>query len=303
MSRVPQDSPSHSPVCGTVTGEVSGVFLAIGRTGEHSAPAIEPSDRIHRLWSAGDHQRIAAGYRLEAEAFVGRRRLGPGLRVLDAAWGPGTATLPAARTGAVVTGIDLVAAAVEAASAQAGRESLPVAFDQGSVERLPYHDGAFDVVLSLFGVMFAARPDLALAELARVTRPGSRVALASWAPTGFVADLFAIVSSAAPPPLDLPDPLRWGDRSVVGDWLEDDLWQMTAEVRTLRLRYPQAPAGVAELFRAAHGPTVRAFESLDEDRRAILSAELAAHWARHRHPTAVGTEVETEYLEVVAVRR
>jgi SAM-dependent methyltransferase len=303
MSRASQASPSHPPVCGTVTGEVSGVFLSVGRTGEHSIPAIEPSDRMHRQWSAGDDQRIAAGYRLEAEAFVGRRRLGPGRLVLDAACGSGTATLPAARTGAVVTGIDLVAGAVEAASALAGRESLPVAFDQGSAERLPYRDGAFDVVLSLFGVMFAARPDLVLAELARVTRPGSLVALASWMPAGFVADLLAIRSRAAPPPLDLPDPLRWGDRSVVGEWFEDDVWQMTAQVRRLRIRYPYAPAGVVELFRAAHGPTVRAFESLGEDRRADLAGELAAHWARHRDPTAAGTEVETEYLEVVAVRR
>ncbi|MGN6392345.1 MAG: class I SAM-dependent methyltransferase [Gemmatimonadales bacterium] len=303
MSRSPQDSPLHPPVCGTVTGEVSCVFVTVGRTGEHPIPLIEPSDRVHRLWSAGDDQRIAAGYRLEAEAFVGRRRLGPGIRVLDAACGSGTATLPAARTGAVVTGVDLVAGAIEAASAQAGRESLPVALDQGNVERLAYRDGAFDVVLSLFGVMFAARPDRVLAELARVTCPGGQVVLASWMPTGFVADLFAIRTAVAPAPLDLPNPLRWGDVSAIADWFDDDLWQVRWEVRPLRIRYPHTPAGVVELFRTAHGPTVRAFESLDEDRRAALAADLTAHWARHRDRATVGTEVEAEYLEVIATRR
>jgi hypothetical protein len=74
-------------------------------------------------------------------------------------------------------------------------------------------------------------------------------------------------------------------------------------VRTLSLRYPHTPGGTAELFRAAHGPTVRAFESLDEDHRAVLAADLAAHWMRHRRTAAAGTELEAEFLEVIAVRR
>jgi SAM-dependent methyltransferase len=234
---------------------------------------------------------------------VGRQQLGPGLRVLDAACGAGTATIPAARTGATVTGLDLVGAALEAASARAAREGLPVTLDQGTVERLPYPDSAFDVVLSMFGVMFAARPDLVLAELARVTRPGGQVALASWTPGGFMGELLAIHVAHVPPPLDLPDPVRWGDADLVREWFSDGPWELTTEVRTLSIRYRHSPGGTAELFRAAYGPTVHAFGPLEEDRRAALAADLIAHWTRHRRATGAGTEVEAEFLELLAVRR
>lgn len=299
---------SHDPArrctpCGSSTGDVTTIAVPIHRTGEHAVPPGDPAtERVHRLWSAGDDDRIAAGFRLEAEAFVGRRNLAPGLRVLDAACGSGNATIPAARTGAVVTGLDLVGSALEATSAWAAREGLTVTLHQGSVELLPYPDAEFDVVLSMFGVMFAARPDRVLAELARVTRPGGQVALASWTPGGFVGELLAIQAALVPPSLDLPDPLRWGDPDVVTEWFDDREWEVKAEVRTLSVRYPHTPGGTTELFRVAHGPTVRAFESLEEDRRAALAAELTAHWARNRRATAAGTEVEAEFLEVMAVR-
>jgi SAM-dependent methyltransferase len=302
---MPRESHGPSPtrtVCGITTGNVTAI--PIYRTGEHAVPPADPaSDRVQRVWSAGDDDRIAAGFRLEAEAFVGRRRLRPGLRVLDAACGSGNATIPAARTGAVVTGVDLVGAALQAAAARAAGEGLTVTLDQGSVELLPYPDAAFDVVLSMFGVMFAARPDRVQSELARVTRPGGQVALASWTPGGFIGELLAIHAALLPPPLDLPDPLRWGDPDVVGEWFDDREWRVTSALRTLSVRYPHTPGGTVELFRMAYGPTVYAFESLDEDRRAVLAADLAAHWTRHRRSSAAGTEVEAEFLEVVAIRR
>ena len=304
MSHPSQDPSPHPIPCGVVIGSVNAVAVAVGRTGEHPIPSVEPAtERVHRLWSAGDDARIADGYRLEAEAFVGRQRLGPGLQVLDAACGSGTATIPAARTGATVRGVDLAGVPLGAAAARADGEGLAIALDQGSVERLPYPDAAFDVVLSLFGVMFAAHPNRVVDELTRVTRPGGRLALASWTPGGFVAELFALHAALVPPPLDIPDPFRWGDPAAVGEWLEDGPWQVRLRVRTLSLRYPFTPGGTAELFRAAHGPTVRAFESLEEDRRAVLATELAALWARHRRRAAAGTEVEAEFLELTAVRR
>jgi hypothetical protein len=118
-----------------------------------------------------------------------------------------------------------------------------------------------------------------------------------------MGELLAIHTAHVPPSLDLPDPLCWGDPSVVGEWFDDREWKVTTEIRCLSARYPHTPEGTAELFRAAYGPTVRAFESLDEDGRAALSVDLTTHWARHRRPVAAGTEVEAEFLEVVAVRR
>jgi len=273
---------------------------------DRPAAGGDPLDeRARRIWSAGDYDRVSAGFRHEAQAFVDRRALGPGRRVLDAACGSGNLTIPAARTGALVTGLDIVPSLLAATAAWAGREGVTVGLDEGSVEALPYADASFDTVLSMFGVMFAARPERVVAELARVTRPGGEVALANWTRTGFVGRMLAMHAAVVPPPAGIPSPLLWGDEAVLRDRFDERLWTLTTTVRTLTFRYPHTPAGAAELFRGTYGPTVRTFEALDEDRRAAFAAELAAHWTRHaRTDSPVGvTEVESEYLEVVAVRK
>ena len=261
------------------------------------------TERSRRVWSAGDYDRISAGFRHEAEAFVARRALAPGLEVLDAACGSGNLTIPAARSGASVTGFALVPGLLDAAAAWARREHLAIALQEGSVEEMPFGDGQFDVVLSMFGVMFAARPERVMAELARVTRSGGQVALANWTRAGFVGRMLAMHIAAAPPPPGIPSPLLWGEETTVRQRFDESLWDVTTSVRTLTFRYPHTPAGTAELFRGAYGPTVRTFEALDEDRRAALAAELTAHWTAHHRAGAPMTEVDSEYLEVVATRR
>lgn len=266
-------------------------------------PADPATERSLGIWSAGDYDRIAAGFRDEARTFVARQALGPGQCVLDAACGSGNLTVPAARTGARVTGLDLVPSLLGATAAWAAREGLDVALDQGTVEEMPYADGQFDVVLSMFGLMFAARPDRVAAELARVTRPGGRVALANWTRGSFVGRMFAIHAAYAPPPVTAASPLLWGDGAALRERFDAREWQVTTTPRTLTFRYPLAPAGTAELFCAAYGPTVRTLEALDEERRALMRRDLAEHWSRHQRPGAHATEVDAEYLEVVAVRR
>jgi ubiquinone/menaquinone biosynthesis C-methylase UbiE len=261
------------------------------------------TERSRRVWSAGDYDRIAAGFRDGAQAFVERLSLVPGQLVLDAAAGSGNLTIPAARTGAVVTGIDLVPSLLSAALHWAAREGLAIALDLGNVEELPYEGARFDVVMSMFGVMFAARPDQVVAELARVTRPGGRVVLANWTRRGFIGQLLAKHAAVAPPPAGVPSPLLWSDETVLRERFDDRTWQLTTTTRTLMFRYPHTPAGTAELFRAAYGPTVSAFAVLDENRRATFAADLAAHWSWHQRGTDASTEVDAEYLEVVAVRR
>jgi len=268
--------------------------------------AAEPdplTERSRRIWTAGDYDRIAAGFRDEARAFVERLSLEPGQLVLDAACGSGNLTIPAARTGATVTGLDLAPSLLSGASQWAAREALAVTLDLGNVEALPYADASFDVVLSMFGVMFAARPDQVVAELARVTRPGGRVVLANWTRRGFIGQLLAKHAAVAPPPAGIPSPLLWADETVLRERFDDGTWQLTTTARTLTFRYPHTPAGTAELFRAAYGPTVSAFAVLDENRRASFAADLAAHWSWHQRGEDASTEVDAEYLEVVAVRR
>jgi SAM-dependent methyltransferase len=286
--------------CGTFTGDV--VVDAL-RSGSNAPPRDLPTERSQDTWSAGSYDRIAAGFRHEAEAFVTRLALVPGQHVLDAACGTGNLAIPAARTGARVTGLDLVSALVEIAAGWAERERLAIRFDTGNVESLPYVDGRFDVVMSMFGTMFAARPDCVVAELARVTRPGGRVALANWTREGFVGKLLATHVAYLPAPVGVPGPLLWGDEHVVRERFSERHWKVSTRLRTLTFRYPHTPRGTAELFRTAYGPTVRTFLALDEDRRARFAADLAELWSRDQWPQATETVVDAEYLEVVAVRR
>jgi SAM-dependent methyltransferase len=159
------------------------------------------------------------------------------------------------------------------------------------------------VVLSMFGVMFAARPDRVMAELGRVTRPGGQVVLANWTRRGFIGRMLAMHAARVPPPAGIPSPLLWGDEEVLRELFNDRAWRLTTAVRTLTFRYPHTPAGTAELFRTTYGPTVRVFEGLDEDGRASFAAELAGHWSSHQRASGGTTEVDAEYLEVVAVKR
>lgn len=267
---------------------------------------VEPdpmTERTRRVWSAGAYDRISAGFRLEAEAFVERLALAPHTRVLDAACGSGNLTIPAARTGARVTGFDLVPELLDAAASWAAREALMVDLDHGTVETLPYADGQFDVVMSMFGVMFAARPERVVTELTRVTRPGGRVALANWTREGFIGRLLATHVAYVPPPAGVPSTLLWGDESVMRERFHERDWLVTSKRRVLTFRYSHTPAGTAELFRGSYGPTVRTFEALDEDRRASFAAELRDLWERHQRPGADTTEVDAEYLEIIAIRR
>jgi len=261
------------------------------------------TERSRRIWTAGDYDSISAGFRDEAEAFVDRLRLSADLNILDAACGTGNLTIPAALTNARVTGIDLVPSMLDQAAMWAAREGVTVRLDEGSVEELPYADEEFDVVMSMFGVMFAARPDPVVSELARVTRRGGMVALANWTARGFVGQMLAKHMAYVPSPSGVASPLLWGDPSVIADRFGRDEWGVTTKVRTLTFRYPYTPVETAELFRVSYGPTVRTFEALDAERRPQLAAALVDHWIRHQRSDARTTEVDAEYLEVIAVRK
>lgn len=286
--------------CGEVTGDIDARPAITG----HTAPFTDPvTERTHRIWSAGDYDRISAGFRQEAESFVDRLSLTRGDRVLDLACGSGNLTIPAARTRASVTGFDLVPSLLDVAADWAARERLDIQLDQGTVEELPYADASFDVVMSMFGTMFAARPDRVAAELTRVTRPGGRVALANWTRDGFVGHLLATHVAYVTPPAGIPSTLLWGDESVVRERLRERDWNVTTALRTLTFKYPYTPAGTAELFATCYGPTVRTLESLDRERGRQLQSDLLYLWERHQRPGAAGTQVDSQYLEVIATRR
>src|SRR3954465_11926297 len=148
--------------------------------------------RMRSTWMAGDFGQIAKYSAPHAEDFVQGLPIQAGMRLLDVACGTGNLAIPAARRGAKVTGIDIAPNLLEQARARASPGNLSATFHEGAPERLPYPDASFDVVMTMYGAMFAPRPDLVAAELARVCSPGGTIAMANWTPGGFVGKQFAL---------------------------------------------------------------------------------------------------------------
>src|SRR5258708_1238418 len=179
--------------------------------------------RLRATWIAGDFGQIAKSTASGAEDFIKRLNLQPGMKVLDVACGTGNLTLPAARMGAIVRGVDIAPNLIKQARENAEREGLRIQFDEGDAEALPYEDASFDAVVTMFGAMFAPRPEVVAAELKRVCRPGGFIAMANWAPTGFVGQTFKTVSSYVPPVPGMPAPVLWGVEATVRERLANGI--------------------------------------------------------------------------------
>ena len=259
-------------------------------------------ERLRATWMAGDYDRFSRFMESSAVEFLDRIRIPPGASLLDVACGSGQLALIAARRGARVTGVDIAANSILTARERAQAEALPARFDEGDAEALPYADATFDVVASLFGAMFAPRPDLVAQELVRVCRPGGMIAMANWTRTGFIGQMFTLVSKFIAPP-GMPAPVLWGDESTVRDRLGSAIADFRLTRVIYRFDYPFAPAGVVDFFREHYGPTTRAFAALTTHDQEALYADLVALWSTHnRSSLANRTAVDAEYLEVVAIR-
>ena len=255
-----------------------------------------------QIWSSGDYNRIAAITVPVSESLVRRADPRPGQNVLDVATGTGHAALAAARRGTRVTGIDYVPALIDIARRRAAAEALPVDFVEAIAEDLPFDDGSFDHVVSAIGVMFAADQDRAAAELVRVTRPGGRISLASWTPTGFIGRLLKTVGAHVPPPPAAQPPTRWGTPETVRELLGDDVVAVTASRATVPQVFASAEA-FADLFLTWYGPTRSAAARLDEAGRRALRADMVALAADSNRGTDGTFVSDWEYLLVTATRR
>jgi SAM-dependent methyltransferase len=258
--------------------------------------------RIKTTWMTGDYARVARFTEKMADEFIDRRRLTPDLRVLDVACGNGNLSIPAAKTGATVVGIDIAPNLLEDGRQRAAREGLKVKFEEGDVERLPYPTGAFDVVVSMFGAMFAPRPDLVANELCRVCRSGGIIAMANWTPGSFIGELFKVSGKHVSPPAGMPSPLLWGDETTVRERFGGRVGEIetTRIVADINLSF-SVPETV-EFYRLYYGPTARAFASLPEEGQAQLRRDLERLYAEHNQALDGSTSVAAEYLEVVAKR-
>jgi SAM-dependent methyltransferase len=173
---------------------------------------------------------------------------------------------------------------------------------EGDAEALPFEDGSFDTVVTMFGAMFAAHPQRAADEMLRVTRPGGRIAMATWTPKGFIGQMLGVTVGYVPPPLGMPSVLQWGDPDVVRERFGAGAAELRFETHPMVLAFPFGPEETVRLFRTWYGPTVRAFAALDEARQSGLFADLVRLWQVNNTAGRDATRVESEFLEVVARR-
>ena len=258
--------------------------------------------KLKSMWMAGDFGQIAKTLEGCAEEFIGRLNLKPGDRVLDVACGSGNTAIPAARTGATVTGSDIATNLLEQARARAEAEGLQAKFEEGDAENLPYPDSSFDVVVTMFGAMFAPRPELVAKELTRVCRPGGRIVMANWTPEGHIGQMFKVTGKHVPPPPTMPSPIKWGDEATVRERLHDGIADLKVTRRMARFQLPFTPAEVVEHFRTYYGPTQRAFQALDDEKQVALRKDLEQLWSGNNRATDGTTDLEGEFLEVVATK-
>ena len=267
-----------------------------------SAPDLtQLKSGMKATWMAGDFGQIANFTAQEAANFVNRIGITSRAKVLDVACGTGNTAIPAARAGGSVTAVDIATNLLEQARKRAAVENLEVRFEEGDAEDLRYADASFDVVLTMFGAMFAPRPERVASELLRVCKPGGVIAMANWTPQGFVGKSFHLTAKMVPPP-PVPPPVMWGDESVVQQRLGPGAKQITCTRQNAHFAYPFSPKEVVAFFRKYFGPTQMAFSKLDEAGQAELASQLETLWREHNLSSDGRTEVKAEYLDIRAVR-
>jgi SAM-dependent methyltransferase len=262
------------------------------------------------LWEKGDFTRIAASMRESGEALVGKLGISEGLQVLDLGCGDGTTALPAAQLGADVLGVDIASNLVAAGNARA--ESLGLAnlrFQEGDATDLhELDDESFDLVVSIFGAMFAPKPFDVAKEMVRVTKPGGRIVMGNWIPNDptLVAQILRISSSYSPPPPEgFVSPMTWGledhviERFTAAGVAKE---RISFEKDTYTFNYPGPPSDLVAEFRSYYGPTMNAFEAAAANgREAELQAELEALFnAQNKSDEA--TSIPATFLRVTVER-
>jgi ubiquinone/menaquinone biosynthesis C-methylase UbiE len=255
-------------------------------------------------WASGDFDAVVPFIWEAGGAAADGAACGPGDRVLDIAAGSGNAAIQAAMRGADVVASDLTPELFEAGRRRAADNGVELEWVEADAEALPFEDASFDAAISTFGIMFAPRQSVAAAELARVVRPGGRIGLASWRPSGFVAEMFATIASFLnpPPPVEAP-PVRWGTEDGAHELL-DGAFDVTCENRTLRQQYDGSVDEMTDRFMATFGPMVMARKALEPQGRwdEFLQAyrELTRRWDEGDEN---GASIPADFLLVTGTRR
>src|SRR5450631_1394438 len=260
------------------------------------------------LWEKGDFTRIAETMRESGETLVQRLGITKGLKVLDLGCGDGTTALPAAKLGTEVLGVDIARNLVEAGNKRAAEQGVTnCTFQEGdasNLEQLP--DQAFDLVVSIFGAMFAPKPFEVGKEMVRVIRPGGRIVMGNWIPNDptLVAQILKISSSYMPPPPEgFVSPMTWGIESNVierfaGAGIPKEKISFVRDTYTFN--YPGLPSELVDAFRKYYGPTMNAFEAAEKNGRADdLRKELDVLFnSKNKSPSKDATSIPVTFLRV-----
>jgi len=264
---------------------------------------LEPiKARMKATWMAGDYTTFSTYMEPGAIDLLARWKVAPGERLLDVACGAGQLAIPAARQGIESTGVDIATNLVEAARGRAAAEMLDAVFDEGDAESLPYEEASFDAVASLFGAMFAPRPERAAAELMRVCRPGGRILMGNWTPESFVGDMFRTIGRHLPPPAGVPSPLLWGDEDVVRERFAGASGIRTRKRLYSRWVYPFPPERVVDFFFEHFGPLAGGRKRLTTEELGALRGDLVEVFGHYNRGTEGTTMLEGQFLSV-EVRR
>lgn len=259
------------------------------------------------LWEKGDFTRLAATMRDSGDALIDTLDVGPGMDVLDLGCGDGTTALPSARRGARVLGVDIASNLVAAGNRRAREAGLDnLHFQQGDASSLDdLSDGRFDLVVSMFGAMFAPRPFDTAREMVRVTRSGGRIVMGNWIPGDptLIARILQICAAYTPPPPEgFVSPITWGLEDQVNERFGAagiGRENIACERATYTFRYPGPPSAFLAVFRDYYGPTMNAFDAADKDgRRGNLQAELEKLFASENRGGPDATEIPATYLKV-----
>jgi ubiquinone/menaquinone biosynthesis C-methylase UbiE len=249
-------------------------------------------------WSAGDYAVIGTTLQIVGETLCEALDLRAGERVLDVAAGNGNATLAAARRWCDVTSTDYVGAMLERGKARATAEGLAVQFEEADAEHLPYPDASFDVVLSTFGVMFTPNQQLAAGEMARVCRPGGRIGLANWTPSGFIGELFKLIGRYIPPPAGVKPPSQWGTEERLLALFGERIATIETKRQNFNFRY-RTPQHWLDTFQTYYGPVQKAFLAVGDAQQEALAGELLRLIQQFNRAGSTAVVLPSEYLEAV----
>lgn len=269
----------------------------------NDAPDLQAVTQMQqKTWSEGDFAMVANLVYYPSENLAEALDIVPDERVLDVACGSGNAAIAAARRAwGNTVGADFVPALLERGRERAAAERLEIEFVEADAQDLPFGEGSFDVVVSVFGAMFAPDQERTAAELLRVTKPGGRIGMANWTPAGDVGGMFMTVAKHAPPPPGLNPPLLWGTEERLRELFGEQISDLQVERRISRQPFRSASHYI-EFFRRFFGPVKMAFERVGPDGEQALEADLRAYLEEHNAAGERALVLEAEYLRVIATR-